>query len=285
MEDFKKIKKLGSGAQGSVEKVKNLKTQEIFARKTIAISSSINASPKMVIAEFRSLYQCNCKNIIRMFHAFHKDGYIYLILELMNCGSLHDVIQTVGPIPEQIIHKMCVQILNGLDYLHTESKIVHRDLKPANILLNDKGIVKIADFGMAGHKDKTDIFTTYQGSALYMSPERIHSKPHTYNSDIWSLGVTLAEAALGEPLFPPSEFYFLSFSEDMPLPKLNSCTPEFQDFIKSCLMIDPDKRKSARELLHHPFIHKYYKSKPTLQSWLRKEYIPKIRKERKSQTE
>uniref|UniRef100_A0A7S1KRR0 mitogen-activated protein kinase kinase n=1 Tax=Percolomonas cosmopolitus TaxID=63605 RepID=A0A7S1KRR0_9EUKA len=282
LEDFKVIKRLGCGAQGSVDKVKNVHTKQIFARKTFKIDSSINASPKMLITEFRSLYSCECKNIIRLYHAFHKEGTMYMVLELMNCGSLEDVIKTKGRIPEQVIHKMCVQMLNGLHYLHTDMKIVHRDLKPANILVNDKGIVKLADFGMAGHYGKRDIFTTYQGSALYMSPERLKSEPHTYNSDVWSLGVTLAEAALGRPLFPPSEVHFLNFKKGdrVPLKELEGFSAEFQQFIALCLQVNADDRPSAKELLHSPFILKYYLSKPSLQKWLRKEYVPHKKKEK-----
>lgn len=68
----------------------------------------------------------------------------------MDAGSLASVIKEVGKIPEQIIGLMTVQMLKGLEYLHKTMKVIHRDIKPSNILLNKKGSVKIADFGVSG---------------------------------------------------------------------------------------------------------------------------------------
>lgn len=68
----------------------------------------------------------------------------------MDKGSLAEVIKEVGKIPETILGMMTVQILKGLEYLHKTKKVIHRDIKPSNILLNKKGQVKIADFGVSG---------------------------------------------------------------------------------------------------------------------------------------
>ena len=68
----------------------------------------------------------------------------------MDKGSLAEVIKEVGKIPETILGMMTVQILKGLEYIHKTKKVIHRDIKPSNILLNKKGQVKIADFGVSG---------------------------------------------------------------------------------------------------------------------------------------
>jgi serine/threonine protein kinase len=88
----------------------------------------------------------------------------------MDAGSLADVIKEVGKIKETIIGLMTVQILKGLDYLHREMKVIHRDIKPSNILLNKKGQVKIADFGVSGKMDNTfDCMSSWVGTVRYMS--------------------------------------------------------------------------------------------------------------------
>ena len=135
---------------------------------------------------------------------------------------------------------------------------------------------------MAGHYDKIDVFTTFQGSALYMSPERIKSQPHTYNSDIWSLGVTLAEAALGKPLFSPSDHIFIEQDQSSWMNKLDEFSEEFREFLFSCLQIDPERRPSAKALLSTPFIIKYYDSKPSLKKWMKCKYF-KLRDASKSE--
>jgi len=121
--------------------------------KTIAIDKN-DVKPKVVVNEFKALYECDCPSVIKMYDAFFREGSIHLIIEFMNCGSLEDVAKTSGSIPESVLSKVSAMMLIGMDYLHTKKGIIHRDIKPANILVNTNGEVKIADFGMAGQKNK-----------------------------------------------------------------------------------------------------------------------------------
>lgn len=95
---------------------------------------------------------------------------VHIALEYMDAGSLADVIKEVGQVPEQIIGMITIQILRGLEYLHKTKKVIHRDIKPSNILLNKKGQVKIADFGVSGQMENTfDCMSSWVGTVLYMS--------------------------------------------------------------------------------------------------------------------
>lgn len=99
----------------------------------------------------------------------------------------------------------CLQVLEGLRYLHEELHVVHRDIKPSNLLLNSAGQVKIGDFGVSKQlSDDTSKCMTWIGTVPYMSPERITAGASGYGkpSDVWSLGVTLMEAALGRFPYP-----------------------------------------------------------------------------------
>jgi serine/threonine protein kinase len=88
----------------------------------------------------------------------------------MDAGTLVDVIKEVGAIPEMILGMITVQILKGLEYLHKTKKVIHRDIKPSNILLNKKGQVKIADFGVSGEINNTlDCMQSWVGTIYYMS--------------------------------------------------------------------------------------------------------------------
>ena len=97
-----------------------------------------------------------------------------------------------------------LQVLEGLDYLHTKCRIIHTDIKPENILLNRKGQAKVADFGLARFRDEKGIPLNLTqegltlGTPLYMSPEQVKGQEMDYRTDIYSLGITLFEMLTGK---------------------------------------------------------------------------------------
>lgn len=140
---------LGQGASGYVEKVVHTPTKKIIALKVIPLQSNEKVK-KQILLELKTLHECESEYVVRSYGAFLKDGHVHMALEYMDAGSLADVIKEVGKVPEQIIGLMTVQILRGIEYLHKIKKVLHRDIKPSNILINKKGCVKIADFGVSG---------------------------------------------------------------------------------------------------------------------------------------
>uniref|UniRef100_A0A0G4HBB8 mitogen-activated protein kinase kinase n=1 Tax=Chromera velia CCMP2878 TaxID=1169474 RepID=A0A0G4HBB8_9ALVE len=162
-----------------------------------------------------------------------------------------------------------MKVLVGLDYLHRVKKVMHRDLKPANLLLNTQGEVKISDFGVSGELDVENGNTaksTFVGTLVYMSPERLQGQPYRVDSDVWALGMVLFEAALGRLPFQKegetaANFGFWEMIEffdtvEVTVPA-GETSPELKDLIDKCLQKDPSARPTAESLLKHPWLAKY----------------------------
>jgi len=147
--------------------------------------------------------------------------------------------------------------LQGLDFLHSR-KIIHRDIKSDNLLYNMAGEVKLGDFGFAVQltKQKTSL-KDLMGTPEYMAPELINEEGYGTGVDIWSFGIFCMELANGElpyvDIEDPKEV--LTHLKKGP-PKLEDkkWSPAFKDFVSKCLVIDPLKRHTAKQLLIHEFL-------------------------------
>jgi len=198
---------------------------------------------------------------------FPQKGCILIATEYMDMASFKDIMARVGPLPEQFLGFASGQILGALVYLHRDRRLIHRDVKPSNMLLNSQGQVKICDFGMSTTLASTlDPAKTWVGSTTYMSPERISGLQYIWNSDIWSLGISLLECANNE--FPYKSTHKKKSMElidlsnqivDAEPPQLDPqrFSPEFCSFIAHVLQHKPENRPNADALLAHPFVTKY----------------------------
>jgi serine/threonine protein kinase len=141
--------KLGEGAQGRVDKMVHKPTKKIVALKVMAMQTDQKIK-KQILLELQTLHNCDCDYIVRSYGAFINNGEVNIALEFMDHGTLTHILKREKKIPEHILGMITYQILQGIQYLHKSMKVIHRDLKPSNILLNSKGQVKIADFGVSG---------------------------------------------------------------------------------------------------------------------------------------
>lgn len=299
---------IGAGACAKVKKCTHKVSKKKYALKEIPFDPKCDEKMhKIIVAEFKALYESHKKshrNIIRMYDAYHRQQKLYMLLEYMDCGSLSDLVNYCGCVPENILSRIAEQVLTGLHHLHDCRSIVHRDIKPENLLVNSKGEVKLADFGMAGHGDgemKRKVFKTYAGTCLFMSPERIMGEAHGFDSDIWSLGLSLAQLAIGKNPMEQGQYWDLVLrhkeentgaesSLGIDYQALN-ISVSFQDFLKQCLRMNPSHRPSAFQLLEHEFIRARFSYTSTgeaskqksatsvVRKYLCEVYIPKRRKE------
>jgi mitogen-activated protein kinase kinase 1 len=143
-----------------------------------------------------------------------------------------------------------------------------------DLLVNRAGQVKIADFGVSGQMQNTiGQKQTFVGTCTFMSPERILGNTYNSNADIWSLGLTLLQCALGRYPYEKCDTFFalLELIQSSPAPSLPADAPYSSvcaDFIGQCLLKDPEQRPSAAALLEHEFITKVAADDVDLSQWL-----------------
>ncbi len=208
------LEKIGKGGMGAVYKARQPELDRLVALK-ILIPKDPNdpGFAERFTREARALARLSHPNIVAVYDFGHIEELHYFIMEFVDGPNLRDIEKAGEMSPRealQIIPQICV----ALQFAHDEG-IVHRDIKPENILLNRKGRVKIADFGLAkilGH-EAHDLHLTLPGHVMgtphYMAPEQVeHPQDVDHRADIYSLGVVFYEMLTGElPLgkfAPPS---------------------------------------------------------------------------------
>ncbi|KAL3426550.1 Protein kinase wis1 [Phlyctema vagabunda] len=222
-----------------------------------------------IIMELDILHRCLSPYIIDFYGAFFQEGAVYICIEFMDGGSI-DKIYGDG-IPESVLQKITFATVQGLRTLKDDHNIIHRDVKPTNILVNTRGQVKICDFGVSGNL-VASIAKTNIGCQSYMAPERISGGgmsqaggnpgggTYSVQSDIWSLGLSIIECAMGRYPYPPETynniFSQLSAIVDGEPPDLpeEGYSPLARDFVRGCLNKIPKLRPTYTMLLAHGWL-------------------------------
>lgn len=158
MDQYRVVRALGSGSSGSIQLVREKSTNELFAVKRTHltyfrdISKSTDDIYKVAMREGSLLMKLDHENVIKCKRCFIENNDLYTVLEYARCGDLRSFIaffcNRSSLIPECVIRILLLECLRGLQYIHSQG-IIHRDIKPQNILLAEKGVVKICDFGIA----------------------------------------------------------------------------------------------------------------------------------------
>jgi serine/threonine protein kinase len=197
------IELLGMGGMGMVYKARQPRLDRFVALKILPVDSAAHPSfAERFNREAKALAKLNHPGIVAVYDFGQTGQYYYFIMEYVDGMNLRMLLNDQHVTPRQAL-ELVVQICTALQYAHDEG-VVHRDIKPENILINKKGQVKIADFGLAkllGAAPDTSLTQSQaaMGTLNYMAPEqRENSKDVDHRADIYSLGVVLYEMLTGE---------------------------------------------------------------------------------------
>lgn len=259
----------GKGSSGSVRRMKHTKTGMILAVKEIKINSEHHfLEIQRELETLNGSENTSHPNLIQFYGAYSHEGSVYIAMECMD-GSLQDFVEC--GVPEPILSRITRMVLNGLWYLHKQRHMIHRDIKPSNLLYDLSGRIKITDFGVSSQLEATKAnANSFVGTVTYMSPERLKGERHGTSSDVWSVGVSVVELALGKhpyhallssgPSGSEAKFWTIlqhlnSGNRSVELPA--AFCPEFHDFIAKCCDKNADTRGHPHDLQSHPWILKH----------------------------
>lgn len=255
-QDLQYLEVLGHGSGGTVYRTFHSSSKLIMAVKILTLDATPDEQ-RQIISELEILHKCHSPYVIGFYGAFFQENRISICTEYMDGGSL----DKYGAIPEPVLGRIVVGVVKGLNYLWS-LKVMHRDIKPSNMLVNTQGHVKLCDFGVSVQL-LTSLTKTFIGTNAYMAPERVLGGEYGIHSEIWSLGISVLEMALGR--FPflnegskpsslmPFELLQCIVNEKPPTLPSDRFSASFIDFTLQCIQKQPKARSTIDALLRHPF--------------------------------
>src|SRR5881398_802256 len=199
---FVVVETLGIGGMGTVYKARDTLLDRFVALKLLRkdLSGQEDHTSRLQ-EEARVAASVNDPNVIQVFSSGTDHGQFYVVMELVDHGSLDDLIEQRNRLPEKQVLETGVQVAKGLGAAHRKG-LIHRDVKPANILFVDEQAAKIGDFGLAAFATQqlrnTESDRVVWGTPPYVAPERLCNQREDIRSDIYSLGATLFHALAGK---------------------------------------------------------------------------------------
>lgn len=272
---------IGRGAFAEVKRGKCINPERDVAIKIIDLDS-ITSDMEDIRQEVATLRLCNHPNVLKYHVSFVYEARLWLVTQLMDKGSCLYVmneakkILDVRGLKEEWLAWILRETLLGLMYFHEHSRI-HRDIKAGNILLDGRGKVVIADFGVSRwvkHGSRTgsllseDVARTFVGTPCWMAPEVMEQLDgYDFKADIWSFGITALELAKGQAPYAnhsPMKVLLCTIQNDPPSLKTyddekrdgEPFSQNFKQMTRMCLKKDPKLRPTCARLLSHAFFKK-----------------------------
>lgn len=255
---------IGSGQYAQVKKAVKQDDNQEYAIKIIDKSKMTPEDVQSLCQEIEILDQIDHPNVVKLLELFDEKNKFYMVFELMQGGELYSRFMQKNQFTEVEVVLTLKPIIDALSYCHNLN-IAHRDQKPENLLYetdDPNSCLKIADFGFARCFKEELKMTTFCGSPCYVAPEILENQAYDTKVDVWSLGVIIYLQLCGYPPFMDETdeklFELIKKAEfSFPSPDWDVISIEAQNQIKKLLVIDPNSRPTAKEILEHPWIVKH----------------------------
>jgi len=275
---YKLLRLIGTGGMSSVYLAEHVLMKRQRAIKVLP-KSRVNDSS--YLARFHLEAQATASldhpNIVRAYDVDNDGEQHFLVMEFIDGKDLQNIVKQEGPLPLELACNYIAQSAEGLAYAH-ENNLIHRDIKPANLLIDDKGIVRILDLGLALYSDgaKASLTVAHNenvlGTADYLSPEQaVNSHKVDLRTDIYSLGCTLYFLLTGHPPFTDGSLAQRIAKHQTTMPEdvrkdRPECPRDLVDICVKMMQKKPEKRyqnmKQVAEALETWLVNHQYKFEP-----------------------
>lgn len=251
------VRLIGEGAFSRVFLGRHVITGHQVAVKVVPRESL--ASPGALTRfnrEVALLKQMHHPFIAELYDIVHTPEATFLVLELLDGGSLLDHINSRGRLCEDEAKKYFIQLVCALDYLHNELHVAHRDIKAENILFDRYGNIRLVDFGLSGTFTKErPSMTTSCGSPAYAAPEMIQGQPYTKATDMWSAGIVLYAMVCGSLPFEDENVQTLLQKVVYTEARYPDCMSlSLIDLLRRLLAKLPEERITLSRVQEHPWL-------------------------------
>ena len=256
--NFELVELIGEGGMGSVFKAYDHTLARMVALKVLRREMSAREDERAKLEqEARVTASVNHPHVVRVYSFGEAGGQFYLAMELVEKGSLDDLMGIQERVSEAQMLEIGTQVAQGLEAA-AERGLIHRDVKPGNILFADAHTAKIVDFGLARVlADDAEARGEIWGTPYYIAPERLNYEAEDFRSDIYSLGGTLFHAIAGRPPFEAESASLVALKQIKSQPVsleafAPDVAPETAAVIDRMLKKDPEDRyDSYEELIEH----------------------------------
>lgn len=286
LQKYEMLEKIGEGTYGVVYKARENESKEMVAIKKIRFQHEDEGIPSTAVREVSLLKSLKHPNIVLLKEVIYKNENLNLVFEYSENDLKKLMKKLTEPLPDHKVKSYMRQLMEALAYCH-KKRVMHRDLKPHNLLIDNSDRLQLADFGLARtftlpiREYTHEVITLWYRSPEILLGQKIYSTP----ADIWSAGCIFAEMLLGTPFIPgdseidqifkifrllgtPTEKTWPGFSllpdykESFPRFKKEcfediflDCNPLAIDLLEKLLVLNPDRRPTAEEVLLHPYFH------------------------------
>jgi protein kinase A len=278
LEDFDRIKTLGTGSFGRVMVIQHKGSKDFFAMKILDKAKIVKLKQvEHTVNEKRVLYATQFTFIVNMKFHFKDNSNLYMVMEFVNGGEMFTHLRKMGRFSEEHSRFYASQVCLAFEYLHYMD-VIYRDLKPENLLIDADGYCKVTDLGFAKRiKGRT---WTLCGTPEYLAPEIILSKGYNKSVDWWAFGVLIYEMAAGYPPFfadQPIQIYEKIVQNKLRYP--SHFSTDLKDLLKNLITGDLTKRYgNLKNGINDIRGHKWFQGVDWIATFQRKVPVPFVPK-------